>query len=484
MANARPGSERSPGFGVALGLVALLLVQVVVQPWTLDDAYISFRYAENFASGHGLVYNPGEWVEGYTTFLWVWLLGWGHTLGFVTPVLARWLGLFFALCTVALVGMAHRFPVGLGRRGAAWAALVLGTTGCFSAWAMPGMEVPLVALLLTGTLLVTAAARKDRRWGVAAGVLGALAMLARPDSAPVVGLCLAVAGRRAMVAWALLYAPYFAWRFHTYGHPFPNTFYAKVGATGAQVERGLRYVLGAAVALAPAWSLALFAPYRERHGPRLLASAVVIHGLYVVAVGGDVMPAYRFFAPVVPSLALLAGAGLERIRAGTGAGVLLLVVQIGLFVAHPASLPRIRKGVVGRNGEEVGRWMREHLPGETLLATNTAGSVPYFSGFRTIDMLGLNDAHIAHRTMPDMGRGRAGHEKADGAYVFARDPDVVQFGSARGRRRPVFRSDRELFAQPGFAERYVYRRWRLPSGAWLHLYVRRSWVREGRVPPP
>ena len=41
---------------------------------TQDDAYISFRYAENFLNGDGLVFNIGERVEGYTNFLWVMIL--------------------------------------------------------------------------------------------------------------------------------------------------------------------------------------------------------------------------------------------------------------------------------------------------------------------------------------------------------------------------------------------------------------------------
>ena len=40
--------------------------------WFLcDDAFISFRYARNLLEGHGLVFNPGEYVEGYSNFLWV-----------------------------------------------------------------------------------------------------------------------------------------------------------------------------------------------------------------------------------------------------------------------------------------------------------------------------------------------------------------------------------------------------------------------------
>ena len=36
-----------------------------------DDSFISFRYARHLAEGHGLVWNSGERIEGYTNFLWV-----------------------------------------------------------------------------------------------------------------------------------------------------------------------------------------------------------------------------------------------------------------------------------------------------------------------------------------------------------------------------------------------------------------------------
>lgn len=49
-----------------LGLAACeLALGLCVQ----EDAFISFRYARNLVDGHGLVFNPGERVEGYTNFL-------------------------------------------------------------------------------------------------------------------------------------------------------------------------------------------------------------------------------------------------------------------------------------------------------------------------------------------------------------------------------------------------------------------------------
>src|SRR3989337_1683613 len=43
-------------------------------PRTIDDAYITFRYAQNLIAGEGLVYNPGEAVLGTTTPVYAVLL--------------------------------------------------------------------------------------------------------------------------------------------------------------------------------------------------------------------------------------------------------------------------------------------------------------------------------------------------------------------------------------------------------------------------
>src|SRR5438105_12922704 len=63
---------RQPAWGFALaGLcIWVALAGRLFRDWQADDAYISYRYAWNLVHGHGLVYNPGEVVEGYTNFLW------------------------------------------------------------------------------------------------------------------------------------------------------------------------------------------------------------------------------------------------------------------------------------------------------------------------------------------------------------------------------------------------------------------------------
>ena len=66
---------------LALVSVAISLVFVTPEIW-LDDSFIGYRYATNLEAGEGLVFNPGEHVEGYTSFLWV-VLAW---VGRVTRV--------------------------------------------------------------------------------------------------------------------------------------------------------------------------------------------------------------------------------------------------------------------------------------------------------------------------------------------------------------------------------------------------------------
>src|SRR5450759_5187052 len=67
---------------------------------TWDDSYIAFRYAQNLAKGLGLVYNAGQKVEGYTGFLWIFLLAGGTRITSNPILMSKVLGLLFHLLTL------------------------------------------------------------------------------------------------------------------------------------------------------------------------------------------------------------------------------------------------------------------------------------------------------------------------------------------------------------------------------------------------
>ena len=66
-----------------MGAVAVLLgiTAAYTLRWSCDDAFISFRYARQLVDGNGLVFNPGERVEGYTNPAWTLWIAAGLALG-------------------------------------------------------------------------------------------------------------------------------------------------------------------------------------------------------------------------------------------------------------------------------------------------------------------------------------------------------------------------------------------------------------------
>ncbi len=86
---------------VLLGLIGTFLFITMlreVYAFGVDDSYIFFRYAENLAGGHGIVFNPGEPPgEGFTSWTWLLLLAFFQYIGADIIVASKVLGIFFHL---------------------------------------------------------------------------------------------------------------------------------------------------------------------------------------------------------------------------------------------------------------------------------------------------------------------------------------------------------------------------------------------------
>ncbi len=75
---------------------------------TWDDSYISYRFSKNFANNIGLVFNQGEYVEGYSNFLWVLIIGLFAKLGFDILVIGRILCYIFAFAAIPVMILISR----------------------------------------------------------------------------------------------------------------------------------------------------------------------------------------------------------------------------------------------------------------------------------------------------------------------------------------------------------------------------------------
>ena len=332
--------------------------------WFLcDDAFISFRYVRNLLAGHGLVFNPGEYVEGYSNFLWVLELAavWG-ALGVPPEQAAPWLSAACTAATVAaLLWWVARLPHLQHRGMTAWMALgLLCSSATFAVWTSGGgLETRQFTLFIVLAVVCLSLYRDSRRGLLTASLSLAAAALTRPEGPLIAACCfgwfavqrMADTGRRNPDWRRLLYlaAPFvvlvgahFLWRYAYYGEWLPNTYYAK--HVRPWYESGFRYLWVAALEtglylLIPLAAVAMRNLRRAAHdGIWALALLLVgVHMAYVLRIGGDHFE-YRPLDFYQPLLALPAAMG---------------IVHLGSWIAAR-------------------RWLRRFSPGSAVSARTCA----------------------------------------------------------------------------------------------------------------
>jgi hypothetical protein len=438
--------------------------------WLVDDAYIAFRYAENWADGLGLVFNVGERVEGYTCFLWVALLTLGKLLGASVIGAARVAGVGLTLGTAALL-----YAMGVRKIGPRFGwlpALLFSLNHSIMTWSFGGLEVPLyLFLVVLGAfllfvvetpwfLLAFAGAALTRPDGHIFAVLGAVFLLAMFRDRP---------RKTRLAVLAAAFVPllaFEAFRIGYYHALLPNTFYVKVDFGTSQLVRGFDYLQGATGAYCLFLPAALFlwlsrGPFSSWRAFLLALGAG--YGSFVIYAGGDPLPGYRFALPL-PVLAwlalatLLAEWGAASLAAPTVLSALLVWNDVSQEIPRGKEMgglyKHFRDDKVGECGANIGRWLDRNAAPGALVATNTGGSIPYFARRqRALDMLGLTDAHIA-RAPRAVGQGYVGHEKFDPKYVYERRPDYIFICFSCNTSGPCLGGDKDLLRMPGFDAAY------------------------------
>ena len=316
--------------------------------WFLtDDAFISFRYTRNLLEGHGLVFNPGEYVEGYTNFLWILELAaiWG-VFGLRPEHAAPWLSVAYTIATIAaILWWVARLPSLRNRGLVGWMALgLLCSSATFAVWTSSGgLETRQFTFFIVTAVVCLSLYRYSRRGLLIASLSLAAAALTRPEGLMLAACCFGwfavqrvVSVRRInsrlvrdliplVAPFLILVAAHFLFRYAYYGEWLPNTYYAK--HVRPWYESGFRYLTAAALEtglyiLLPLAFLALPTRWRmAQDGTYALALlCVVVHMAYLLPIGGDHFE-YRPLDFYWPLLALPAAEGIAHLGSWISAGL-------------------------------------------------------------------------------------------------------------------------------------------------------------------
>jgi hypothetical protein len=316
----RAGSHTSTAIVLAFALYAIALALTSRPTIALDDAAITFRYAERLATGKGLTFNDHERVLGTSNPLYAIVLAAPIALGFTAEKSADAIGITaYALC-VALVVLAS-FQL-VGPLGGVASGLLLTSDAYFRFQALAGLEVGFAAALGMGTVV----ALIYRRMGLA-GVLAGLGVVTKLDGMGLLAAVVFAAAvsdrrllRRFIIGCATASVPWLVYGTWYYGSPIPQSLAAKLaGGEGQIFDRlwTLRFLMDPSRRFTTLLALTCALPWatkaiRDRTTITVLVSWAGFHALaYSLIDLGAPYPWY-LAVPVAP-LSVLAGTASGRL---------------------------------------------------------------------------------------------------------------------------------------------------------------------------
>lgn len=415
---------------ILAGLTRLVLSYLVFRGF-LDDAYIYLRYIGNWDAGRGLVYNPGERVIAFTSYLYVVLIAAINKLA-IGISLTSVVMIFNTLMFVGFCAILWRLldPT----RKLYWAAVIfLLFYFPFIDATVSGMETALFLMVMAGTLL---ALRKGRF--EAAIFLAAMAAITRPEGVLVLlPVCVVALGRLSWRRWirgtliggvvvAVVLIPIYAY----FGTVLPHSMLAKsaqvtesdwAGVHTSPVVKAVLLAFGmpdelylwlaapmrtAAIALFAISLVAFVVAIVRAWGkdPAILVAAA-FYALVVCfySIGNPVrIPSWYTIAPAM-SFALVAIYGIEEVVANRRAARAASVTpgRLGLAAAGLAAvlcaastilaLPPRLSGAEERVGDlrRLGERIEREYPNALSLMTAEIGMIGFATELRIIDLAGL-----------------------------------------------------------------------------------------------
>jgi arabinofuranosyltransferase len=427
-----------PLYVVACAALFVLLCVIAFVP-AEEDAFIYYRYALNFAQGNGLVFNPNEWVEGYSSAPWMGALVLLAAVKLDLPAAAPALSIFFGTATIFLA-----YWLAAQMRLTPYARLstctIITLFYPFLLWSKSGLETSFYTAALTAASALYLStqhhdhnAPNGRHHGTTAAIF--IVCLARPEGilfAAVIALDRwldgrDLAGARKYLGPVLLgYCVLLIVRYQFYASLSPNT---SIKFNPYNFTNGLYQVASYVLYLSllpfiyPILTLSIknLATADEKRRDRfLLLTVLLVSFFFTAASGGDYRDHYRFLVPTFPLVVVLFTASAQKLATAQKSRFL---TQAILWVSLAAVMAPSLRSLIGnlaqndvwrqslrewrdplQNEENyhaiAARWILEHIPSNRVVAFGQMGKAPYYAlhagkDLVFVDMLGLTDATLA-----------------------------------------------------------------------------------------
>jgi hypothetical protein len=392
---------------LAFGTIALY----IGHPY--EDAYIVFKYIDNFASGRGIVYYPGgPHTEGFVDFLWVMVLSALVKIGFDVAFAAVFCTALAAGAVAAIYARWKtpdtRFPLyALFLSAVLFSRAALAGYGGFASMVFSAITLALYACVVEGSFSSLMAIP----W------LGLMAALLRADG---VVIATGFTGVGAFLAWrsnaaksffghvfavTVLAVVYYICRFSYFGLALPLPLYVKkTGFLWERLSFNLKWLFSPYGAAIPVlWLFGMRRPLRDalkEQWKRMCLGFIPI-AMYFAALSFAMQAQNvhrRFQSPIMIVLIFacflavchLQSDRFKRHRLVIIAYVLFLTVQGMMLLADFYQ----RRGDYGYLNT-FSALLSRRLPLDKTMVITEAGCLAYWNRGKVVDLVGLNDPYAA-----------------------------------------------------------------------------------------
>ena len=396
-------------FLVLIPIYGLIQQLQVVWPFTLDDTYITLRYARHWAAGYGILWNLGEPpVEGYSNFSFLVLARLAFIFGFNPIIVFKIVGIISLFVLLMMLFCLSRFWVAARF---AWIPSVWLSAYCGQIiWSVSGLETTFYQMLMVTTVyLLLRGIRSSKRnrsvTFIGAGITLALAGLTRPEAVACMLVFLSLVAwhaksepalwlgwRQFFLTLVICFLPYFIWRVTYFHHLFPNPVYCKgfVDRWNTVLDQNyLRLIWPFALVTIP-----LFRASKQQEYIFLWILSVVY---LLLCFGADPVSSFlnRLFLPAFALLLPLTLIALVQwcrrdwlIYTVSGIWLLGFVPMMSLadyrhFTVNPRAGEHLRRQVL--------QWLDAHSVAGQQVALADSGLIPYYSQLPFIDTYCLNN---------------------------------------------------------------------------------------------
>ncbi len=420
-----------------------LLAQVHEPCGTLDDSFIHFQYARAIAELHPFRYQAAMPASsGATSVLWPMMLAPFYAIGFKGSAIL-WPAWTFGFCALGALAYESYFlakPLA-GKWGAVGSAAMVLSFSAFTWCAASGMEVIPFAWAMARCARRASEWQEDatsrtprRRWELV--TLAFIVAMLRPEGALVsiaIAIVLGVFPREGKITERIYALGALAGAFATPAILLFFTGSARANTTTAKLFIGNPYYAGSALTTAvldnaktlfktllngqnwsaeflptnamPVAIMALIAiPIAGAQKKKLVRAAfvlaialgMIVPCFYVTFLWNRLRYLWPFATGFIIGLACLASvvgeiATLVHPRARAGVPMLLGFFAGAFITRLDWVIDDVANSARGIDAQHVkiGRWARDHLPQDALVAVNDTGAIAYFSDRKTFDIVGL-----------------------------------------------------------------------------------------------